>query len=423
MNKTEESWQYLFDEHKILEKIRKKGHFEITAKQINKYRESRLMAKFDHKSNLPNIFNDNNLSILPITRGSYIISTFDAYQELSIDSPDIEYFSPPLNIDSIDPHNLYSESAALHCAFLSGMIDNVLDETASFTVSGRMSSSNFDYKIKVAPADNFSIQVRNSQCEIDGGFESASKFALVEVKNFLPRDFIIRQLFYPYRLWKNKLNKEVIPIFLTFSNDVFSFFVYEFEDEKVYNSIRLVKQKNFMLSEDQISLEDILRILDTVRISREPEIPFPQADSFARIIDLLGLLYNAALTKDEITANYDFDKRQTDYYTNAAIYLGLAQKITNAREIAYTLTDTGRNILSQTHKAKYLNLIKQIATHRIFNESLKLHLKEGRPPTKEEIVQLMKQYPPYRVDKDSTRGRRASTVIGWTNWILGLQNP
>jgi hypothetical protein len=43
--------------------------FEITAIQINEFREAGLMTKFDHSINLPKIFSDNGLAILPITRG------------------------------------------------------------------------------------------------------------------------------------------------------------------------------------------------------------------------------------------------------------------------------------------------------------------------------------------------------------------
>ncbi len=39
------------------------------------------MTKFDHKVNLPTVFADNGLAILPITRGDYVISSFSAYKE------------------------------------------------------------------------------------------------------------------------------------------------------------------------------------------------------------------------------------------------------------------------------------------------------------------------------------------------------
>ena len=81
-------------------------------------------------------------------------------------------------------------------------------------------------------------------------------------------DFLVRQLYYPYRLWKNKTQKQVIPIFLFYSNDIFSFYIYRFTDDKYYNSIEFVKQneklvdtiKDYDLRQDNtlITLENML---------------------------------------------------------------------------------------------------------------------------------------------------------------------
>lgn len=424
MGKTERSWGKLFDKYNIIKEINSNGYFRITAAQINEFRESRLMAKFDHKANLPPLFTENNFSILPISRGSYIISTFDAYHDITPVANEILQIDLNNSFETIDPRNLYSESAALHCAHLSGMIDSVLEDETSYTLSGRMSTLDFSYKIRIGDDKYFEISVDNSQCEIDGGFEGANKVALIEAKNFLPSDFIIRQLFYPYRLWKQKLNKAVIPVFLAYSNDVFRFFIYHFDDDNVYNSIRLVGQKNFMIAEEEVTLDDICCAFKTAQMAQEPiDVPFPQADSFTRIIDLLGLLYNDDLTKEEITTNYDFDPRQTDYYTNAIIYLGLACKFKNNGEIIYTLSNRGRQILSQRHKTKHLALVRQILRHRIFYESLKVCLNKGDLPSKKEVLGIMTSYPPNNVGADSTFRRRSSTVIGWIDWILKLQNP
>ena len=62
-----------------------------------------------------------------------------------------------------------------------------------------------------------------------------------------------------------------------------------------------------------------------MKIIPEPNnIPFPQANSFERIINLCEILYeNNTLSRDEITYRYDFDSRQTNYYTDAGRYLGL----------------------------------------------------------------------------------------------------
>ena len=73
------AWEQLFKKYDILKHIERTGQFQISSKQIKEVREPRLMSKFDHTINLPQIFSDNKLSILPVTRGDYVIAHFDAY--------------------------------------------------------------------------------------------------------------------------------------------------------------------------------------------------------------------------------------------------------------------------------------------------------------------------------------------------------
>ncbi|MGK7918832.1 MAG: translation elongation factor, partial [Trichodesmium sp.] len=117
MTKNDVAWQKLFEKYQILEKLNKNGCFKIEASQINQERESRLMAKFDHIVNLPKIFKDNNLSILPISRSQYIIGHFHTHlpvkYNLEINTIPWQF---PREIETIDYTNLYSESSALHCA-------------------------------------------------------------------------------------------------------------------------------------------------------------------------------------------------------------------------------------------------------------------------------------------------------------------
>ncbi len=425
MTKNDECWEELFNNHKILSEIKTNSFFNITSKQINELREARLMTKFDHKSNLPQLFEDNNLSILPITRGSYIIGDFVAYNELSYDKNFKTIgVSFPEGFESIDYNNLYSESAVLHCAYLCGMINDVLEEECYQTISGKMSTSSFDYKIKSNTSNKtLDISVNKSQCEIDGGFESQKKLLIIEAKNHISDDFLIRQIYYPYRLWKGKISKEIIPVYMTYSNNVFSFFIYQFESITEYNSLRLIEQKNFMISPEQITLDDINNILENVKCIDEPLKPFPQADNFERIMDLLSLLMINDLTSEEITTNYDFHKRQTDYYTNAAMYLGLIDKYNVSNIVTFQINEIGKKIMSQPFKQKNLSIVKKILEHEAFNKSLKLYFINASPITKDDIVEIMKNSKLDKVKEDSTFRRRAQTVHKWIEWILDLQNP
>ena len=414
MTKNDEAWEKLFERYKILDEVNKNGCFKIQTSQINQERESRLMAKFDHVVNLPKIFIDNNLSILPLSRYQYIIGHFCTHfpvkYNLKIKTISWQF---PREIETIDYTNLYSESSALLCAFNIGILHDLVGSETKFTVSGRMSTGIFDFYIKNYLKNQlYTINVTNSQCEIDGGFETDNFLILIEAKNYKVEDFLIRQLYYPYRLWSKKISKKVIPVLMTYSNDIFSFFIYDFVDILDYNSITLIEQKNYEIASEKIQSSEINLLLSKIKVVPDPvKIPFPQADKFDRLIDLISLLLENGLTSNDITENYQFDKRQTDYYTSAGKYLGLIEK----QGKIFTLTDEAKYIWRQPHQLKYLKLIEKILVHEVFYQVFQLSLKYGDIPSKEKITQLM--YESNLEIRNTTIDRRASTVKGWIYWI------
>ena len=415
----DKAWEILFERHKILEEVEKNGFFEIASGQINQERESRLMAKFDHSVNLPDIFRDNDLSILPISRSKYVIGKFDTHFEVKYDSEiEVIPFEFPPGIESIDYTNLYSESSALHCAFNIGIIDDLFGEKTAYTVSGRMSTESFDFNIINSLANKaYSIKVKNSQCEIDAGFESNNYFVLIEANNYAIDDFLIRQLYYPYRLWSKKMAKKVIPVLMTYSNDIFSFFIYEFSNDENYNSLKLREQKNYTIAPEEIQRSDVDLVLNNIKVIAEPDVPFPQADKFERVVDLLSLLLERDLTKDDITENYEFDRRQTDYYTNAGLYIGLIENYKDSltKKVTFCLTSEGRSILHKRPKLKYLELINKILERQVFYLVFQLALKLGGIPPKDAICKIISENRPDI--NDTTIKRRYFTVQGWIYWI------
>ena len=424
-SKNDKAWETIFEEEQILDVIARQGFFEISSTRINQQREARLMTKFDHARELPTIFSKNDLTIQPTSRGNYIIGAFESYFKLPKSSVDVIYRELPPHIETLEPSNIYSESSAIICAFLSGMIDDLLGEKANFTVLGRMSTGTFNYKIRNLKTGLFhDIKVTNSQCEIDGGFESESQFAIIEAKSETIDDFIVRQLYYPYRLWNSKIDKEVVPIFLTISNDIFTFYRFRFVKEDLYNSLELVSEHRYCISKSDIEMSDIRNILAEAKIIPDDDrIPFPQADIFLRIIDLLGRLYNAneSLSKDEITLIYAFNERQTNYYVSAAIYLGLVTREKARQEVRYSLSKHGHFVMSQHPQKRNIELLKCILQHQIFNDSLAAWLDKAESLSKKEIMYIMcRGNEKMALGSSETRRRRASTVRGWIEWILML---
>jgi len=428
-SKNDTAWEILFEKYHILDHINDKGIYEISAKTINTKREARLMTKFDHHIQLPTIFKQNHLTIQPDSRGTYVIGKFESYLNLPSNhsqSKSIHEIDFPVNIETLNPTNIYSEAASILCAYNSGIIEDLLKQKVFFTVFGRMSTGKFSYLINnFQQNSNYQIDVNNSQCEIDAGFEGDDVFAIIEAKNENVDDFLIRQLYYPYRLWISKINKQVIPILLSYSNDIFSFYVYKFKDDNNYNSIELVEQKRYQIGSNDIELDDVMDILAQVIVTLEPvDIPFPQADVFPRVVDLLMYIYgvNPLLSKEDITTNYAFNIRQAGYYADAAIYLGLLQKQSNRGEgIFYSMTEKGSQIMEKTSRRRNLGLIKCILEKKIFNKTLHIYLDQGKRPERHLVNKILGDL---RLElSNETIERRSQTVFAWIDWIMGLTQP
>ncbi|WP_374707784.1 hypothetical protein [Flavobacterium sp. J372] len=350
--------------------------------------------------------------------------TFERFNNLDVDTKKIPF---PIPLESLDYNDINSEATAINCAFVSGILNDFIDDKILYpTVSGRMSSSSFDFKIDTNNMP-FKIEVANSQIEIDGGYEGETSLTIIEAKNYISSDFLIRQLFYPYRLWSRKINKKVRTVFLTYSNGTFHLREYSFLDVNSYNSITLTKERKYVVYEGEINLENIQKIIDSTDIVQEPDIPFPQANSFERVINLCEILYQKGeLTRDDLLSNYDFtkkeklDKRQINYYTDAARYLGLVDKKLQDKQVTYFLSKEGLALFNLNIIDRQLKFVELILSHAIFKRTLQLYLDNSQAPLRKEIVPIMIELQLYNIGEHSTFFRRASTILAWTNWIMNL---
>ncbi|HVF43506.1 MAG TPA: hypothetical protein VM936_10870, partial [Pyrinomonadaceae bacterium] len=256
------------------------------------------------------------------------------------------------------------------------------------------------------------------------GFEGEDTFAIVEAKNEAVTDFHVRQLYYPYRAWMARTGKRIVPVFLSYSNanSVFSLHVFRFGEPGLYNSIELVRQRKFRVVPSGIGRGDLVAAVGRVRAGPEPEgIPFPQADSFPRVVDLLTQLYGAGgeLTQDQITSGYEFDRRQTQYYTNAAAYLGLAERrYDRGQGVTYTLTARGASVMSRPPQERNLALVECVLGRGVFRQTLKLCLERGTRPHARQVEEFVRRVRPELTEDTVTR--RAQTVLRWADWIMNL---
>lgn len=423
LNKVNTAWEQLFEKYEIAKHIESEGTYEISADTIKEFREPRLMTKFDWSNSRPELFKKNKLSILPNTRGTYVIGKFKAYMPLDYEEIRPISISMPSWIRTFDDFKISSESVALNVAQMTGMIDYVMETAddephAVETITGRLKSGRFDFNIDLENRNNaYPFSVSNSQIEIDAGFENLNKLAIIEAKNIIPKDFMIRQLYYPY-IGYDKLNtgKEIIPIYFTHADDVFGFHIFEFKNAKNYSSLKKIKQINFILDEElDISLENIKQISrDSPNEKETVSPPYPQADSFSRVLDLLEQLEEGPKNKWKISEDFGFHERQSDYYGDALLYLGLAVRNKNHE---YELTNIGKRIASMpNNNTRNRIVIEQILRHETFNLFFKETLKHYGELDDQFIIEKLFEMVPNI--SESTINRRKSSVKSWISWIL-----
>ena len=225
------------------------------------------MTKFDNSESIPKILSENNLSILPISSNKYMIARFKAYKKFGSEPKDIERVEFPPYIESLDYNNISSEALALNCTYITGILEDFLDEEELVpTVSGKMGSGLFKFEIAQINDDKkINVTVENSRMEIDGGYEGVNSLALVEAKNVVAEDFLVRQLYYPYRLWKSKITKKLRPIYVVYSNGIFTIYEYKFNDINEYSSIELVKCKKYSIEDTNIDLGTIQNLIENIQ--------------------------------------------------------------------------------------------------------------------------------------------------------------
>ena len=381
------------------------------------------MVKFDCGADRPNVFIENKLAILPVSRGDYVISNYKAYKAYELSDEPPRYFALPDHIQSLDADNIKSESMAINCAFASGILSDFLGEDILYpTVSGRMNSGKFTFDIDTHDTGRMDlVSVDNSQLEIDAAFEGAGSLALIEAKRELSSDFIIRQLYYPFRLWhdKERITKHIRPVFLAYSNGVFYLYEYKFTNPHYYNSLKLLKSGIYTIESVSVSLDDLHEILKNIELVPEPEAPFPQADKFERVINLCDMLAVKSFTTEEIAEQYTFVIRQSNYYTSAARYLGFIEKYRDEnKNIAYSLTNYGRRIMKLKYKDRQVEFCKAILRHPVFHETLCRALKKGKIPEANEIQEILKEFR-IKISGDTLK-RRSSSVKDWIRWMINL---
>ena len=245
-------WQAIFDKYEIHKHNFSKEPYVLTAEQIKKAtahfsttneREVRVLCKQDSREDRPEVFVKNNLFLLPIKNGMYVILEGEGY----VDIPEITtkpiIYQSKLDFELETSQIGNSEMQHLDFAYASSLIRSfVNDQSLVLTVRGRKYTPKFDF---TAGIFNQKITVESVQTEVDAGYEGKKQIVLIEAKNSQTKNTIIRQLYYPYRQWQYHSSKKVDVLFFEKRHNIYSLWNYEFSKIDNYNSIKLLNSNRY----------------------------------------------------------------------------------------------------------------------------------------------------------------------------------
>lgn len=247
-----EPWRSIFDVFKIHKHNFNKSPFVITAQQIKdatahfkttNEREVRVLCKQDTREDRPNVFAENGLFILPIKNGTYAIIKGEGYIDIPEITTTTKIYKSKLDF-TLDTSLIgNSEMQHLDFAYASSLIRTFLkDDSLVLTIRGRKYTPEFDFYV-----GKHLISTKSVQTEVDAGYEGRNQIVLVEAKNTLSKNVIIRQLYYPFRQWQNHTSKKVKTIFFEKQSYNYHLFYFEFSDAMNYNSAKLIKGSKFKI--------------------------------------------------------------------------------------------------------------------------------------------------------------------------------
>jgi hypothetical protein len=240
-----ESWQTIFEKYNIQKHNFNSKPFIISAEQIKQAtahfkktneKEVRILCKQDSREDRPHIFIENNLFLLPTRNGEYAIVKGEGY----IDIPDVTSIAKMYNsqLDFQLDTSLIGNSEMQHLdfAYASSLIRTFMkDDSLVLTIRGRKYTPKFTFQV-----GKQTITAEGVQTEVDAGYEGRDQAVLIEAKNSLTKNTIIRQLYYPYRQWQQYTRKRVKTLFFEKRENYYTFWQYVFQNTDDYNSIQLI---------------------------------------------------------------------------------------------------------------------------------------------------------------------------------------
>ena len=384
-----------------------KQMYSVTAKQIKAIakEEPRLMASIDSADKLPRIFKEHGLFILPVGSDRYVLMKGKGYHDLEPLEREPRRFPARLPFDMAMLAYGTGETRYLLHAYHAGLLSDFTGVREMYqTAGGKMRTGDFEFRVDGSDM----IPVEGAGMEIDAGFEGRSDVLLFEGKSHARTSFLVRQLYYPYRVASGLTEKEVRAFFFIADpkDRTYSLWEYSWSDDLNYEAIHLEKKEKYLLE----AVEPPVERLESIEPDPKLDI-VPQADDFQKVADFPLLASTGIVTAQTWAEKQRITTRQGSYYREASEAMGLVAKEGGQ----FVLTPEGRRYVGMDQRQRSDFLAERILRIPLMNKVFRMV--QERPTAgvgKEEIARLIERNSDLR---GTTPMRRASTVISYFTWL------
>jgi hypothetical protein len=340
----------------------------ISAKRIKEATglEPRNMAYMDHSSSRPKIFKEKKVFLLPVKNGEYALVRGEGYHRLEEDPHPAKVFRPEVPLDDLQLGPYGGEGAALAYAYNSGLTAQVANTPPLLLGRNDMFRLDpFDFRLNHHTP---TLHQEGAIAQVDGFYFGGESALVVECKTRRNADFLVRQLYYPFRhyeaKYRNSRVKRVRPFFVDFEPEtgIFRFIEYEFGELDDYESIQRVGIQSFQVRPRPTPVHWLLD--ESLEPALGPKTP--QADRVDRVLALPLLVDKGYSDAAKVAQSQSFDPRQSSYYRRAAESLGLVR----LEGKKYELTPLGKLFARSTEPERNRLAALRMARIPVFHEIL-----------------------------------------------------
>ena len=369
--------------------------------------ETRKMVSIGTEAKNPDIFKRHGVFATPVSIRQVAIVKGKGFETLK------EFKSPPQvhKTDFSFPEYLTkwkskSEAPFLTYAFNCGLVSKFTGRPALRTDFSGKARVFFTFRVDGLDP----LKVEGAQIEVDSSFSDDEKFYLCESKYEASPSFNIRQLYYPYRHFSDKVKpRKVGNLFFSYEpkTEEYQFWEYTFKDPDDYEQIELVRSGRYRIE----FTKDPLPLRKYVVLPVQQEAI--QANNVYFLMDVPFLVADGIDDTAKIATHFGVDRRQGQYYGRGTTTLGFVER----RGDKFALTNEGERYITLSPDERTRGFISRLVENPPVSEALH-RIIAGETLGLPELMQITAKHDP-NIHK-STVKRRAQCLRSYFKLIADV---